>query len=289
MNRRSLSLLALMGYAALRGVGSAPAAEYRFTYGRGVTQLLGAAADNAATLASLTQLLRAYHATPALQFVLVGAVPANCPDSEDCPARALLQRRVETLMTQLAAQPGGVTVVGDLQWQGLAPDATTLATDALELRVRAPASAAWSQACPFELLINDPRLPAQLATSPEDPDWVAVSAAAAIPVGPVTALRVRLVPPPRQPVGVEVIQRLADQALPLGSGPMQAQWMATQLQWRADAAEVEISSALRSRDIGNLILPGEDAAPAAPPASEPSGSCHVHLVRTAAPAGSRQP
>jgi hypothetical protein len=256
MSRGFLSILAAAMFAQI-AVGAASAAEYLFLFEPKDAHLTLERADNRASLTATLALLQDYGTAAGMHFVLVGDLPAECLAAADCEARSLQQRRVEAIQAAMAALPDGMRSVRQLQWQPIPVKPDRIHAEALRLLLRVDPPAVFSGQCPYQLQVTDPRLPAELEVLGEEPtEWVPMRGLTAVPVS--SAASMRVTPSVRNSGTVTVTQRLNDHDALLGSGSAQAQWSAGQLQWNADAADVDIDSASQPRDIGNVILPWDE-------------------------------
>jgi hypothetical protein len=279
MSRRILIMAAALGLSQV-SVGIASAAEYLFVFQPLDAHFVPELAANRESLAAALGLLRDYGMAESLHFVLIGELPAPCLAAADCEARSLLKRRVESITAEMAALPDGARWVTQLQWQPIPLGPAAARVEGLQLRLRLDPPSVFSGQCPYQLQVTDPRLPPQLPTDDTQSGtqsdlWVSVRGLAAVPVSGAASMRVTAAV--RNSGTVTAIQKMDDHDALLGSGSMQAQWTAAQLNWNADAAEVDIDSAGRSRDIGNVILPWDDA-PAGSSSSDAAQGCRVHFV-----------
>jgi hypothetical protein len=288
MSRAFLGILAAAIFAQM-APGTASAAEYLFWFEPKEAHFAPERADNRGSLAATLALLKDYGTAVGMHFVLVGDLPAECLAAADCAARSLLQRRVESIRAAMAAMPDGRPWVTQLQSQPISVKPERMHAEVLRLLLRVDPPSVFSGQCPYQLQVTDPRLPAELELLGEEPTvWVSMRGLTAVPVS--SAASMRVTPAVRNSGTVTVTQRLNDHDALLSSGLAQAQWSAGQLQWNADAADVDIDSASQPRDIGNVILPWDEnpsSLPSIPTTASsattsstttPPGSCRVHFV-----------
>ena len=284
MNRRLFMVAAAMLFA--RSAASS-AAEYTFVFDPLDAHFSPQLAGNHDALTATVSLLQDYGGAEGVHFILVGALPADCLAAVDCDARDLLKRRVESLSAEVAASADGARLLTLLQWQSVPFASESLHVEGLQLRLRVDPPAVYSAQCPYDLQVTDPRLPAEVAaTGDQPPSWVSVRGLVAVPIS--VAASVRVTSAIRNSGEVTATQRRKDHNARLNSGAIQAQWSASQLNWDADAADVEIASDSQPRDIGNVILPwadpdtkSADSQPADTKSADTSAdseSCRLHFV-----------
>jgi hypothetical protein len=280
MSRRLL-IVAAAAICAGSAMGTASAAEYLFVFEPVDAHFAPERADNRSSLAATLSLLQDYAGAEGVHFVLAGDLPAECVAAADCEARSLQKRRVDSIKAEIAALPDGARWSAQLQWQATPSASEGTHVEGLQLRLRLDPPSVFSGECPYQLQVTDPRLPAELSAAGAEPKaWVSVRGLDAIPISGAASMRATAAV--RNSGTVTATQRLNDHDALLSSGSTQAEWSAGQLDWHADAADVDIGSASQPRDIGNVILPWDENPASLPTAGTNSGAafatCRVHFV-----------
>ncbi len=272
--RRRLAMVAVA--IALCGAGIDRAAQYAFIFEKASGQFVPELADNRTTLAALHSLLEDYATARGLQFVLVGELPADCPATSDCPGAILLRQRAQAITSQLMLQPDGATLVAMLQWRAVPP--ATAHIEGLRLRVQPVTPTDFSDRCPYQLEVTDPRLPSLLTAGDDNQGWVGIQGLAAIPITEGAAIRVRAAHPAFSSATIVASESLSDHDVELISGPLQVQWSAEQLEWSDDGADVVIEGGAQPRDIGNVILPWNGDSGRQADNTTSTKGCRLHFV-----------
>ena len=275
----------------LAGSQAPSAKDYRFVFAPFEARFDPRLAQNRATLAAASQLMRDLAGAGSVRFVLVGERQADCAAADTrCDSEGLVRQRVEAVAAELLAQSSNPQLVDHLQWQGMAPVGGAGHVEGLSLRLRILAADPRPDLCPYQVQISDPRLPPLVAPDNSDAtEWVPVTGLGAISVSAQGSVRVVAGAAPAGASFLTAIEMLPAGAVRLQSGVAQAQWRVTQMTWNAGAADVRISfgaqrgtlaasntdTPTRSRGVGDVV---QDWPSPPAEAASPARACDLHFV-----------
>jgi hypothetical protein len=289
------TLAACTGLLVLLQSAAAGSAEHVLTFRKGSAHFEIDLASNRVSFSSLISVLQNYGGQRSLQVLLVGELPPECSSAPDCQALALLMHRAEAVASDVQARG---RLARPLMWRAIPPASSHV--EGLRLRVLSVGTQEFSQHCPVQLEISDPRLPPVLESTDGSPGWIAVSGPGALPITLDASIRLRS----SQPMRLTVRQSPPGGDAVLSSGASQAQWSARQLKWDQDAAEVIIEFSPLAGSATPLVKPGAEAGGPAglrgmgdplraadvgsqlrtwptdpPPAGPERPGCHIRFVR----------
>ena len=270
MARRYATTIALLAMSS-----AAATATYEFAFETGSAHPIDDS-TNTRTLTAVASLLHDYQSAVGLHFILIGQLPPACGEASECPEQRLLKQRVVTVIDRLmGAQPKGTNSAAQLRWESVVADGSRAET--LWLGIRINESALWSAECPYHLQVNDPRLPPRLPTDGGDVQWIDLQGLNAVPLTAAAVVRVRLAESPDPSASISVIQVLDGKERVLGRSRAEVQWSANDIHWSSDAADIDIDPQLPSRDIGNALLPWDDADHAVAQRAAAPKHCRTHF------------
>jgi hypothetical protein len=271
-------------------------AERVLTFRKGSAHFEIDLAGNRTSFASLLAVLQNYGAQRSLQVLLVGELPPECSTAPDCEALTLLMHRAEAVASDVLTQTGG-HLAHPLRWRAIAPAASHV--EGLRLRVLSVGAQDFSQHCPYQVEISDPRLPPVLESTDGSQGWISLSGPAVVPMTIEASVRLKS----SQPTQLTVRQSWRNGNVVLSTGASQAQWSARQLRWEQDAGEVIVDASplpgsarplvkplagagepsgpkgvgdeLLQADVGPQLVPWTTDPPPAPP--EGAG-CHIRFM-----------
>lgn len=263
----------VVAVASLWCATGAHAEEYLLNFDPGSSKLPDLRSDSGRVIAQVLSLVRDYGGTHGIQFVLLGELPADCVDDLKCEDAGILRKRVAAVYEYVDAQSGLSDAAQKLRWQPVAR--TTPHIEGLRIGVRSFLSQTFTPHCPYQVQVSDPQLPKSLVKDKADEDWVTVIGPDPVPVTNQSTIRIRSPAAQAAQVEVSAKQLTKDGQAVLGTGSDQLQWSATQFEWDGDRAEVGVTAAQVSRDIGDEIRPWDtNGGSLSPPASELSG-CRI--------------